>query len=126
LFFAYARKVKYINGKKRIEWFTFEEKALNAAVTAMINELMEKVHELGKKNETEISSLSFDLKGFCQSVLKDILEIEFLRKRLIILGPKSSGKSVLKSMLNGEKLKCMKKFNSDNSCFISQQVGLDI
>jgi hypothetical protein len=45
LLFAYARKILYINGKKRIEWFEFAEKVATAAITNQLNLLMEKIHE---------------------------------------------------------------------------------
>jgi hypothetical protein len=45
LLFAYARKTKVINGKKRIEWFTFEEKVPTAAAANLLNLIMEKIHE---------------------------------------------------------------------------------
>jgi hypothetical protein len=44
LVFAYARKTKVINGKNRIEWFTFDEKVPTAAVTNLLNLMMENMH----------------------------------------------------------------------------------
>lgn len=62
---------------------------------------MEKIHHLGNINETHKTSLSYDLGNFCSEMNEKITSIEFLKKRLIIVGLKQSGKSVLKAMLNG-------------------------
>ena len=62
---------------------------------------MEKIHRLGKINEAHRPTLSYDLNNFCTEMNAKINSIEFLKKRLIIVGPKRSGKSVLKAMLNG-------------------------
>lgn len=72
LFFAYAREIKIINGKRRIEWFTFEEKALNAAVTAMINDLMERIHAIGVESGVQKPVISYDLGIFCEEVCSKV------------------------------------------------------
>jgi hypothetical protein len=55
LLFAYARKTLVINGKNRIEWFSFDEKVPTAAVTNLMNLVMEKVHEREPVEVNEIS-----------------------------------------------------------------------
>lgn len=57
LVFAYARKTLVINGKNRIEWFTFDEKIPTAAVVNLINMIMEKIHESECKEPQELSKL---------------------------------------------------------------------
>ncbi len=74
---------------------------MNAAVTAMINELMEKVHEMATVNESTPPTVSFDLENFLKSVTEEVLNAAFVIKRLLIFGPKESGKSTVKAMLDG-------------------------
>jgi len=62
---------------------------------------MEKIHHLGKINEEHKPTLTYDFDNFCTGISEEINSIEFVKKRLIIVGLRRSGKSVLKAMLSG-------------------------
>lgn len=70
----------------------------------MVDQLMERLHALVGA-EGACKEVSFDLDGLCNQLLgEDLLSIEFLKRRLILTGPKSTGKSVIKAILNGHPL----------------------
>jgi len=52
--------------------------------------------------------LEFDIYKFTQENQERLLNVEFLKKRLVLIGMKKTGKSVVKAILSGDILKSVK------------------